>query len=207
MTCILDSKKNSLIDSKKQIWGNVAEEEEKKEIEYKKKKEIEENKVKANFGLTGALAKDAVTGNVYNGVLLKWTEPLDAARPNKLWRFYVYKGDEIVETAYLHRQSAYLSGRDDRICDLMLLHPSCSKQHAVIQFRNTSTVDPATGTSVKSIKPYILDLESSNKTYLNNMEIEPSRYYELRATDGIRFGESTREYVLMCDNGKEERKR
>lgn len=28
--------------------------------------------------ITGALAKDAATGNVYNGVVLKWTEPLDA---------------------------------------------------------------------------------------------------------------------------------
>ena len=36
------------------------------------------NKVKANFGLSGALAGDTQTGNVYNGVTLKFTEPSEA---------------------------------------------------------------------------------------------------------------------------------
>lgn len=40
---------------------------------------------KANFGLTGALAKDAQTGNVYKGVVLKWTEPDDARKPERGW--------------------------------------------------------------------------------------------------------------------------
>jgi smad nuclear-interacting protein 1 len=29
----------------------------------------------------------------------------------------------------------YLVGRDEKVCDLPVAHPSCSKQHAVIQFR------------------------------------------------------------------------
>lgn len=42
-----------------------------------------------------------------------------------------------------------------------------------------------------------MDLESTNKTFLNNEEVEGARYYELRDKDIMRFGESTREYVLM----------
>jgi smad nuclear-interacting protein 1 len=42
-----------------------------------------------------------------------------------------------------------------------------------------------------------MDLESTNKTFLNGSEVEPARYYELRDKDILRFGESTREYVLM----------
>ena len=42
-----------------------------------------------------------------------------------------------------------------------------------------------------------MDLESTNKTFLNGSEIEAARYYELRDKDMLRFGESTREYVLM----------
>ena len=42
-----------------------------------------------------------------------------------------------------------------------------------------------------------MDLESTNKTILNGSEIEPARYYELRDKDIVRFGESTRDYVLM----------
>ena len=42
-----------------------------------------------------------------------------------------------------------------------------------------------------------MDLESTNKTYLNGDAIEPARYYELREKDVIKFGESLREYVIM----------
>jgi smad nuclear-interacting protein 1 len=42
-----------------------------------------------------------------------------------------------------------------------------------------------------------MDLESTNKTYLNGSEIEGARYYELREKDVVKFGESTREYVFM----------
>lgn len=36
---------------------------------------------------------------------------------------------------YIHRQSAYLLGRHRRIADIPIDHPSCSKQHAVFQYR------------------------------------------------------------------------
>lgn len=37
---------------------------------------------------------------------------------------------------YIHRQSAYLLGRHRRIADIPIDHPSCSKQHAVFQYRS-----------------------------------------------------------------------
>lgn len=48
-------------------------------------------------------------------------------------------------------------------------------------------------------RPYLIDLESSNKTFLNGEEIEPARYYELRSRDVIKFGFSEREFVVLCD--------
>jgi smad nuclear-interacting protein 1 len=51
----------------------------------------------------------------------------------------------------------------------------------------------------KTVKPYILDLDSTNKTYLNGTAIEGSRYVELKAKDILKFGESTKEYVLICE--------
>jgi smad nuclear-interacting protein 1 len=185
--------------SSRTVWGNVGAEE---EYELQKRKEKgedvpEEKKEKANFGLTGALAKDEETGNMYNGVLLKWTEPLDAAAPPRGWRIYVFKGDDIVETLYLHRQSAYLCGREKRVADHVLAHPSCSGQHAVIQFRAVMDRNRADGVEKKVVKPYIMDLASTNKTSLNGVEIEDSRYYELKEKDVIKFGHSTREYVVI----------
>lgn len=37
------------------------------------------------------------------------------------------------ELLHIHRQSAYLIGRDRLVADIAVDHPSCSKQHAVIQ--------------------------------------------------------------------------
>ena len=50
------------------VWGNIAKEEDE---QYEKDKLIvpAAEKEKANFGLSGALAKDEVTGNMYNGEL------------------------------------------------------------------------------------------------------------------------------------------
>ena len=47
------------------------------------------------------------------------------------------------------------------------------------------------------MKPYLLDLESANGTFLNGDRIEESRFVEIRDKDLIKFGESTREYVVM----------
>jgi smad nuclear-interacting protein 1 len=38
-----------------------------------------------------------------------------------------------VDLLHINRQSAYLTGRDKAVVDIPLDHPSCSKQHAVIQ--------------------------------------------------------------------------
>ena len=140
------------------------------------------------------------SGNMVNGVVLKFSEPLDAKAPKQLWRLYVFKGERIAETLHIHRKSAYLLGKDDRIVDIVLAHESCSKQHAVVQFRCIETKNAATGHIKSIIRPYIMDLGSVNKTFLNGKEIDDSRYYELREKDSLRFGASTREYVLLIDN-------
>lgn len=42
---------------------------------------------------------------------------------------------ESVEPLYVHRLSCYLFGRERRVADIPTDHPSCSKQHAVLQYR------------------------------------------------------------------------
>lgn len=165
-------------------------------------------KEKVNFGLSGALARDAVTGNMKNGVVLKYSTPLDAAMPTKKWRLYVFKDNEIIDTLHLHRQSSYCIGRDDRVADIVVAHTSISKQHCVLQFRAVSkNKKPIIHDGVLDadghlhpdivVKPYLMDLSSANKTFVNNNPIEEARYYELFEKDTIKFGCSTREYVLL----------
>ena len=53
------------------------------------------------------------------------------------------------------------------------------------------------------VLPYIIDLGSANGTYLNTERIEPQRYYELKEKDMVKFGFSSREYVLLHENSSE----
>ena len=82
------------------------------------------------------------------------------------------------------------------MADIKLEHPSISGQHAVIQFRKIQIPDEEGGT-IDIVKPYLLDIDSKNGTKLNGELIEPARYYELLNEDGIQFGSSSREYILM----------
>lgn len=162
-------------------------------------------KEQANFGLSGALAEDQRTGNVYKGVVMKWSEPPDAATPKLQWQLHIFKGEKAMKDPFmLNRQSAFLVGRDRSIADLPTDHPSCSKQHAVLQFRRVPMQDAHAivehGKAQRTtVKPYLLDLESANGTWLNGERVAPARYVELKPADVLKFGASSREYVLLHD--------
>ncbi|KAI7907077.1 SMAD/FHA domain-containing protein [Cokeromyces recurvatus] len=150
-------------------------------------------KIEPNFGLSGNLAAET---NTVNGVQLKYNEPPEAAKPKLKWRLYVFKGDEQIDILHIHRQSSYLIGRDRTVADIPVDHPSCSKQHAVLQYR-IITEEDSNGKPQKVIKPFIIDLEATNGTFLNGDQIPQTRFVELRAKDILKFGNSTREYVLL----------
>ncbi|XP_072249937.1 smad nuclear-interacting protein 1 [Leuresthes tenuis] len=150
-------------------------------------------KEKPNFELSGALTEDT---NTFRGVVIKYNEPPEARIPKRRWRLYPFKNDEPLPVMYIHRQSAYLLGRQRKIADIPIDHPSCSKQHAVFQYRLVEFTR-ADGTTGRRVRPYIIDLGSGNGTYLNNQRIETQRYYELKEKDVLKFGFSSREYVLL----------
>ncbi|XP_035018954.1 smad nuclear-interacting protein 1 [Hippoglossus stenolepis] len=151
------------------------------------------DKEKPNFKLSGALTEDT---NTFRGVVIKYNEPAEARIPKRRWRLYPFKNDEPLPVMYVHRQSAYLLGRQRKIADIPIDHPSCSKQHAVFQYRLVPFTR-ADGTSGRRVRPYIIDLGSGNGTFLNNQRIDSQRYYELKEKDVLKFGFSSREYVLL----------
>jgi smad nuclear-interacting protein 1 len=112
------------------------------------------DKSKPNFAPSGLLAAATNVVKAVDGTstVLKYNEPPEARKPILGWRLYVFKGSEQVgesfswlfsgpddrlchtpELLHIHRQSAYLIGRDKTVADISIDHPSCSKQHAVIQ--------------------------------------------------------------------------
>ncbi|KAK9286029.1 hypothetical protein L1049_025232 [Liquidambar formosana] len=154
-------------------------------------------KQKPSFELSGKLAAET---NRVRGVTLLFTEPPDARKPEIRWRLYVFKAGEVLnEPLYIHRQSCYLFGRERRVADIPTDHPSCSKQHAVIQFRQVEKEQPD-GMLRKQVRPFLMDLGSTNGTFINDDRIESQRYYELIEKDTIKFGNSSREYVILHEN-------
>mmetsp|Transcript_3879 Transcript_3879/g.5965 ORF Transcript_3879/g.5965 Transcript_3879/m.5965 type:complete len:326 (+) Transcript_3879:74-1051(+) len=174
------------------------------------------NKIKANFGLSGALASDTQTGNARDGITLKFSEPPEARIPNTRWRLYVFrrkssdvkksttdseKNDDLLDVYHISRQSAYLFGRERKVADIPVDHGSLSKQHCVLQYRALpSNSSSLIGEAPKlQCKPYLMDLESTNGTFINGVRLDAARYYELRRGDVVTLGASSREYVLLTE--------
>jgi smad nuclear-interacting protein 1 len=170
------------------MWGKQTDEEE--EI-------VDDTEPEPDFGLSGALAAET---NTVNGVTLKYSEPPERETPMSKWRLYVLKGGKpLDEPLLIYKQTCYLFGRDRRVADIPIDHPSCSLQHAVLQYRLTEKKTDKDGAREPSVRPYLMDLGSTNGTFVNGDRLEAERYYELLPKDVITFGSSTREYVLLVE--------
>jgi smad nuclear-interacting protein 1 len=141
--------------------------------------------------------RDARTG-LDKKVVLKYNEPPEARKPppSQPWRLYVFKGADTLSTIPIYTASSWLIGREVSVADLLVEHPSCSKQHAVIQFRHSISTNEY-GDRQSRVRPYLLDLDSANGTRLNGDKIAGSRFVEVKDGDVVRFGLSEREYVFQ----------
>lgn len=121
---------------------------------------------------------------------------------------------ELLEIMNVSKQSANLFGRNCIVSDIPLDHPLLPKQHCVLQYRalpqKTNQVDDngcllpkksdGGAALILRCKPYLMDLESTNGTFINEERLDGARYYELRKGDVLRLGGSSREYVLLTEN-------
>ena len=143
---------------------------------------------------SGLLREEAL--NDESGAVVQYVAPADSAVADKKWKLYPFKGEEALDPIPLHRQEWYLLGKDRDVAHIPTDHLTCSRQHAVIQFRKRSTRNEY-GDELTSIKPYVMDLKSSNGTMLNKERIDSLRYYELRHKDMLQFAHSSRQYILL----------
>ena len=60
------------------------------------------------------------------------------------------------------------------------------------------------GIKSRRVTPYVIDLNSANGTFVNNQKIEGQKYVQLMEKDVLKFGFSSREYVMLHDQSKEE---
>lgn len=133
-----------------------------------------------------------------------YTEPEDAAVPDAKFRYHLFKfiGDKESEIPLITGSSYLTVGRDPKSVDITIDKNSeggglVSKIHAVLQFKRSKD-DPSL------INAFILDLNSTNGTFLNGSKVElpKKRYIQLKSQDRLKFGDfdSPIEFVLVEDN-------
>jgi hypothetical protein len=154
-----------------------------------------------------SVSQDTATETVESSyIALKYHEPTEARKPpsSQAWQLYVLKGDDILEVIELWERSVWLLGREERVVDIVIPHPSCSGQHAALQFRyvaedyeTSQEMDLTQDISKSGVGLYLIDLNSTHGTILNGERIKSNNYVKVRHRSLIVFGGSKREYVAI----------
>lgn len=108
--------------------------------------------------------------------------------------------DKQIEIPLYNYKSYFIFGRDAEISDIILSDEEdgdvVSKQHAVIQFRESKE-------DKSKVKCYLMDLGSTNGTFLNDdkVELPTKRYIELKNNDFFKLGDydSIIEFMILED--------
>ncbi|KAI8433230.1 hypothetical protein MSG28_015308 [Choristoneura fumiferana] len=102
----------------------------------------------------------------------------------------VLKSGMIVEKVDLTTKSYYVFGRLAN-SDVIMAHPTISRHHAVLQYKAFAEAEePPSGW-------YLFDLGSTHGTHLNGEKLKPQHYTRVRVGHQIKFGNSTRTYIML----------
>jgi pSer/pThr/pTyr-binding forkhead associated (FHA) protein len=112
-----------------------------------------------------------------------YVKPPWSAVPGHFFFLEVLKDGSIVENLEVSSKGAYMFGRSDR-CDFVLEHPTISRYHAVLQYNGKG-------------EAFVYDLGSTHGTFINKRQVKAKKYAPLPVGGIIRFGHSTRLYVLQ----------
>ncbi|XP_028417838.1 kanadaptin-like isoform X2 [Dendronephthya gigantea] len=123
---------------------------------------------------------------------LKYKAPWWSAIPPKdeNYNLEVLKNGCIVSTINLNDKAYHVFGRLP-LCDVVLEHPSISRYHALVQYRGNTDGDP----SLSGF--YLYDLGSTHGTVVNKSKIKQCTYYRLKVGYVIKFGGSSRLFVVQ----------
>lgn len=108
----------------------------------------------------------------------------------------VLKGGVVLGSVRLEGGSWFLVGRLPG-CALALEHPSVSRHHAVLQYRGPGSSPE--GSDAAGF--YVYDLGSTHGTFLNKARVPPRTYCRVRVGHGLRFGGSSRLFLLQVGRG------
>lgn len=150
-----------------------------------------------------------------------YVEPEWSGKPTAVHKYQieVLKNGTIAETVNeLESKSYWLLGKLPEN-DIVMAHPTISRFHAVLQYRpnvssrlnsndsDSDSEDEAEGSTTDDNatpkKPqvekgwYLYDLNSTHGSFVNKMRVPPKTYVRVRVGYMIKFGGSTRNYILQ----------
>ncbi|KAI5618801.1 kanadaptin isoform X2 [Silurus asotus] len=131
---------------------------------------------------------------------LPYTEPQWGGVAGVSYTFELLKNGAILDNVPLTQQSYFVVGRLP-VCDISLEHPSISRYHAVVQYRGKTGDTGAVG---EELGFYIYDLGSTHGTFVNKNKVPPKTYIRLHVGHVVKFGGSTRLFVLQGPETDEE---
>ncbi|CAN9502049.1 unnamed protein product [Ophioblennius macclurei] len=126
--------------------------------------------------------------------------PWGGIPPETPYALEILKNGTIVDTVPLTQRSYFVVGRLP-VCDVSLEHPSISRYHAVIQYRGEDGEGDGVG---EERGFYVHDLGSTHGTVVNKNKVPPKTYIRLRVGHVIKFGGSTRLFILQGPEYDEE---
>ncbi|XP_028652168.2 kanadaptin [Erpetoichthys calabaricus] len=117
---------------------------------------------------------------------LPYSEPSWGGIPDSSYSIEVLKNGAIVDTVPLGERNYTVIGRLPT-CDVALEHPSVSRYHAVLQGRRAEDDGGL----------FIYDLGSTHGTFVNKKQVPPKTYVHLKVGHVLKFGGSTRLFILQ----------
>lgn len=159
----------------------------------------EANKQSMSFKVPNAVQKDIVTGEPAPVLEkkekvpeLKYKEPWWSTKPavGDKFSLEVLKNGCIISTLNLTEKPYHVFGRLPS-CDVVLEHPSISRYHALVQYRGETDGDRTLSGF------YLYDLGSTHGTAVNKSKIKVKTYYRLKVGYVIKFGGSSRLFILQ----------
>lgn len=120
---------------------------------------------------------------------IPYKEPEWGSTCTTQYSFEVVKNGTVVDTIDLTKKSYFVFGRLPS-CDVSLEHPSLSRHHAIIQHCGKAN-------EKHSIGWYLYDLDSTHGTWTNKIKVKPRVYHRLRVGHVVKFGGSSRLYILQ----------
>ncbi|UJR31658.1 hypothetical protein I4U23_019139 [Adineta vaga] len=126
---------------------------------------------------------------------LQYNAPESSAIPPLEFTLEVLRNGAIIDYVPLSYRSYTVFGRSPD-SDVVLEHPTISRYHAIIQYKSEFENGQSAGL-------YLYDCGSTHGTFINKKRLEPKVYVRIKIGYIIKFGQSTRLYLVQGDSAAE----